>query len=111
MMNVRHMSRRKGELTPAEIDRTHPHQIALLAELSLGKLGAEQAAFCHGNRLLICARGHQVTYEDRHYNVHCFATRPHAEKFMEKFGGEWFDPRDRGKGANWHRWYKGGKSS
>ncbi len=101
------MSRRKGEITSAEIDRMYPHQIALSAELSLGKLGAEQATFCHGNRLLICPRGHQVVYEDRNYNVFCFATKPHAELFMQKFGGESFDPRDRGKGENWMKWYKG----
>lgn len=30
--------------------------------------------------------------EDRHYNVHCFATKTEAEVFLEKFGEEWFDP-------------------
>ncbi|WP_413711759.1 hypothetical protein [Rhizobium sp. Rhizsp82] len=100
------MSRRKGEITPATIDRMYPHQVALLAELSLGKLGAEQDAFCHGKRLLRCERMHFIFHEDRHYNVHCFATKAHAETFMEKYGGEPFDPKERGKGVNWNRWYR-----
>ncbi|MDC9835548.1 hypothetical protein [Rhizobium binxianense] len=66
------MNRRKGELTPGAIDRGWPFQIILLAELSLGKLGAEQA----------------------------FATKAGAETFMEQYGGEWFDPRERGRGEN-----------
>lgn len=102
------MSRRKGELTPAAIDRGWPYQIALLQELSLGKLGSEQAEFCEKQKLLRCVRGHSVFYGDRHYNVHCFATKAGAEVFLERFGGEWFDPRERGKGLNWNRWYKGG---
>ena len=30
----------------------------------------------------------------------------HAQKFMERFGGEEFDPAERGRGANWARWKK-----
>ncbi|TBD84811.1 hypothetical protein ELH13_08165 [Rhizobium ruizarguesonis] len=41
------MARRKGELTPAAIDRGWPFQVALLAELSKGKLCAEQALYCN----------------------------------------------------------------
>lgn len=99
------MSKRKGELTPAAIDRGWPHQVALAAELSLGKLGEEQFEFC--KRLMRCTRGHSVSFEDRHYNVHCFATKAGAEAFLERYGGEWFDPRERGKGVHWNRWYKG----
>lgn len=99
------MSRRKGELTPAGIDRGWPFQIALLAELSLGKAGEEQFEFCR--ELMRCSRGHSVFHNDRHYNVHCFATKAGAEAFLERFGGEWFDPRERGRGVNWSRWNKG----
>jgi len=108
------MTRRKGELTPAGIDRSWPHQIALLAELSLGKLGAEQDDFCHGNRLLRCQRFHFVTFEDKSYVVHCFATKANAQTFLDRYGGEWFDPREWGKGSNWNKWYRssaGGKPS
>jgi hypothetical protein len=98
-------NRRKGELSPAEIDRGWPFQVALLAELSLGEQAAEQEAFCA--RLMKCHRGHSVFFEDRHYTVHCFATRVGAQTFMGRYGGEWFDPRDRGRGINWNKWFKG----
>jgi hypothetical protein len=29
------------------------------------------------------------------WNVICFAEREHAEKFKERFGGEWFDAKKR----------------
>ncbi|TAY13844.1 hypothetical protein ELH96_19730 [Rhizobium leguminosarum] len=103
------MSRRKGELTPAAIDRGWPFQVALPAELSKGKLGEEQALYC--NRLMRCSRGHTVFHEDQHYNIHCFATKVGAEAFMAKYGGEWFDPRDRGRGADWNKWFKGRAAS
>jgi hypothetical protein len=101
------MSRRKGELTASEIDRCWPHQIALREAMSLGPLGFEQTEFCKKNRLLRCDRGPTVLYEDEHYNIHCFATKPAAQAFLDRFGGEWFDPRERGKGANSNKWYKG----
>jgi hypothetical protein len=101
------MSRRKGELPASEIDRGWPHQIALRETLSWGELGSEQAEFCKKNRLLRCDRGHTVFYEYKHYNIHCFATKPAAQAFLDRFGGEWFDPRERGKGVNWNKWHKG----
>lgn len=79
------MARRKGELTPAAIDRGWPFQVALLAELSKGKLGEEQALYC--NRLMRCSRGHTVFHEDQHYNIHCFATKVGAEAFMGEVRG------------------------
>ncbi|WP_313198243.1 hypothetical protein [Rhizobium sp.] len=99
------MSRRKGELTPASIDRGWPYQIALLASLCQGQHSVRHAEFC--KKLLRCHRGHSVFHEDQHYDVHCFAVKAHAEAFLAEFGGEWFDPAERGKGVNWNKWYKG----
>jgi hypothetical protein len=101
------MTRRKGELTPAGIGRSWPHQIAFLAELSLGKLGAEQDAFCHAKRLLRCERFHFVSFEDMSYIVHCFATRAGAETFMENMVEIGSTRATGGKGTNWDKWYKG----
>jgi hypothetical protein len=39
-------------------------------------------------------------------NVYCFAKPEDAEKFMQRFGGEKFDPARRGKGRNWSEWKK-----
>jgi len=101
------MNRRKGELTPSAIDRGWPFQIILLQELSSGKLYAEQTEFCEKQKLMRCSRGHSIFHEDRHYNVHCFATKAGAQAFLDRYGGEWFDPKERGKGVNWNRWHKG----
>lgn len=103
------MSPRKGEPTPSAIDRGYPYQVALFSEIGTGLEGqAAMEAFC--KKLLKASRGHTVFHEDRHYNVHCFAVKAHAEAFMAEYGGEWFDPRERGKGVNWNKWYKGSKA-
>lgn len=99
------MSYRKGELTKAGIDTGWPHQIARLASLSTMKQGDAIREFCAD--LSLCPRGHRVIWEDEWYNVYCFAKREDAEAFMMHLGGEWFDPRDRGRAPNWHFWYKG----
>jgi hypothetical protein len=41
--------------------------------------------------------GHAV-FEKEWFNVYCFAKPEDAEKFMQRFGGEKFDPSQRGKG-------------
>jgi hypothetical protein len=94
---------RKGELSPARIDRGWPHQVALPAAVLLNGGYNAVHAFC--DDLSLCPRGHAV-FHDGQWSVHCFADAEHAEKFMRRFGGEWFDPRLRGKGSNWARWKK-----
>lgn len=104
------MNRRKGELTPSAIDRGWPYQVALPEGVGAGLDGqAAMETFC--KKLLKAPRGHSVFYEDRHYNIHCFAVKTHAEAFMAEFGGEWFDPSERGKGVDWNKWYKGRNST
>jgi hypothetical protein len=56
--------------------------------------------------LSLRTRGHSVMYEGERFHVYCFAEAGDAEKFMQRFGGEKFDPRQRGKGSNWARWNK-----
>jgi hypothetical protein len=95
---------RKGELSPAAVDRGWPHQVALDADLCTSKNYEIHAAFNKG--LSLCVRGHSVNYEGRWYQVFCYSLKEDAEAFMARFGGDWFDPKSRGKGANWMR-YKG----
>jgi hypothetical protein len=52
----------------------------------------------------LCPRGHSVFYEKEWWNVYCFAVAEYAADFKARFGGEAFDPADRGKGASWARW-------
>lgn len=94
------MGRRKGELTGAGIDRGWPHQVIL----SAGGYGDYTAKynFCNDQSLSLAVRGHSVVRNDEWCNVYCFAEREHAERFMAEFGGEWFEPKTRGRGHRWH---------
>jgi hypothetical protein len=95
---------RKGELSPAAVDRGWPHQVALPEPQATGARHEIIRAFCKD--LSLCPRGHAVHHDDQWWQVFCFAEQEHAEKFMQRFGGEKFDPRRRGKGSNWARWRK-----
>ena len=57
----------------------------------------------------MCERHHYVFHEYKWWIVYCFADAEHAEKFRMRFGGERFNPKDRGGGSNWARWYKNGR--
>jgi len=93
---------RKGELSPSAIDRGWPHQVALPASASLNGGYEVIHEFC--NDLSLCSRGHSVAHNGEWFNVYCFSERTDAERFMARFGGEKFDPRQRGKGSNWAHW-------
>jgi len=59
------MLRRKGELSPGEIDRGWSFQVALSSEVGMGlEAQAAMAAFC--KKLLRCNREHSVFHEDQH---------------------------------------------
>ena len=77
---------RKGELSPASIDRGWPHQVVLPASACEQGGYKEIHEFC--KNLSICSRGHSVFHEDRWFNVYCFAEASDAENFMKQFGGE-----------------------
>ena len=98
------MIHRKGELSPASMDRGWPHQVALPA--SACEQGGYRAIHEFCKDLSICSRGHSVFHEDKWFNVYCFAKAADAEKFMQRFGGEKFDSKQRGRGSNWARWKK-----
>ena len=94
--------RRKGELTGAGIDRGYPHQVAVAATLCAGRNYRTIHAFCE--TLSLAPRGHTVRRDDVDYLVFCFAEKGHADLFAAHFGGEKFNPKDRGRGANWREW-------
>jgi hypothetical protein len=95
---------RKGELSPAAVDRGWPHQVALPASASENGGYKTIHDFCMD--LSLCPRGHCVRHDEQWFNVYCFVAAADAEKFMARFGGEKFDPTLRGKGSNWMRWKK-----
>ena len=96
--------RRKGELSPAMVDRDWPHQVAVPAQLCLAPNTAVIHEFC--KELSLCPRGHSVMWQDRWYQVFCFKDPAHAACFLARFGGEPFDPKQRGRGRRWARWKK-----
>jgi hypothetical protein len=87
------------------VDRGWPYQVALQQDLCTYKHHDIHKEFNHGRSL--CSRGHSVVFEDVWYNVFCYSLKEDAEAFIERFGGEWFDPRGRGKGTQWMKWYRG----
>jgi hypothetical protein len=52
------------------------------------------------------ATTHDGHHDHTTWRVFCFADSAHAARFRKEFGGEPFDPRDRGRGAAWAQWRK-----
>lgn len=94
------MGRRKGELSPARIDREFPHQIIVPCSLLSGGHYHFVRYFCDG--LSAAPRGHSVVKDDEWHQIFCFRDRADAELFRQRFGGGWFDPATRGRGKSWH---------
>lgn len=96
---------RKGELPQSRLDREFPYQVAF--PVARGARHADEKLiqmFC--DNLKIAPRHHTVRREDKDFIVYCFADPQHAAAFQAAFGGEPFDPADRGRGASWWRWKK-----
>ncbi len=87
------MSRRKGELTNARVDRGWPYQVALRAAATHGADYIEALEFCEG--LSLCPRRQAFRRDDEYINVWCFAVEADALAFMARFGGAMLDPKDR----------------
>lgn len=102
------MSKRKGQMSQATINRRWPHQVAILAEICRGPLKADIFEFCkpYPNS----GSPWQIHHESQSYLVKCFPEKSIADEFIARFGGEWFDPRERGKGKLWFDWRKGSVS-
>lgn len=82
--------RRKGELSPAEVDRRWPHQVAVEIPAGHG-LGIVPAT---GPLSSLCARGHDVACDGKRCRVFCFSDPDQATHFRGIMGGIEFDPRD-----------------
>ena len=102
---ARRMTPRKGELPKSALDREFPYQVAFPA--GRGVRHADEVLirlFC--DNLKVAPRHHTVRRDDRDFIVYCFADPQHAALFQARFGGEPFDPAERGRGASWWRWKK-----
>lgn len=96
--------RRKGELSPAQMDRDWPYQIAVPEDVTGGANIWTVHQVC--KELEACPRRHSVVRDRVWYNVYCFAKPEQAEVFRQRFGGEPFNPKERGRGGRWHIWNK-----
>lgn len=104
------MSKRKGELSNNMIDKLWPHQVAMHIDLVRGFHFRPQMEFSHrlsasprGRALMVCWPGRRC----EEYRLYCFAKRADAQVFIDRFGGEHFDPaKDRGKGKQRDYWMR-----
>ena len=85
------MGRRKGEMSSAVMDREFPYQIIIPADWCDGSQYYTVQYFCVG--LSVAPRTHSVLKDDRWHYVFCFREKADAEKFQQRFPGEWFDQR------------------
>jgi hypothetical protein len=91
-------SRRKGELSANKIGRERPEQVARVSAIRSWARTTISSTNSAGSYpfVRVGARCGDVTY-----SVFCIANASQAEQFCEKFGGERFDPKDRGRGSAW----------
>lgn len=90
------MAKRKGQLTPAQIDREYPAK-AILAALDHSARWREIDTFKaqrDGAPL-----GHSMVIEDVQHVVTCFRDEGAADEFVSKFGGRRFDPSTRSRSS------------
>jgi hypothetical protein len=100
--------RRKGDLSPARLDREWPHQVMLPGSRVVGRTqGEEIEAFCKARSA--GPLHHAVVISDVWHVVYCFSQPEDVEAFRERFGGEPFDPAKRGRGRHWLHYYPDGR--
>lgn len=87
------MSRRKGELNQAGIDRQYPHQVALPSRVTEGRALSDVLSFARG--LSMAPLRPSFHRGQEYWTVWCFADRDEAQSFQQRFGGEFMAPEDR----------------
>lgn len=106
------MTKRKGELSAAQIDRRWPHQVAIPDDLCVMENFEIIRDFCGGRSIAPRSRAVYAEWPCGNFElhrVHCFADPADAAAFIERFGGTPFDPaRDRVKGRS-DRWLREGE--
>lgn len=98
---------RKGELSKRALNAGWPYQVALRALECQEQYHRHEAIVAGCKARSHAPRGHSVVHDGSWWNIHCFADPADAAWFMATFGGEPFDPRDRGTSNGWSRWDRG----
>lgn len=78
---------RKGELSPAGVDRGWPHQVVPPESTVKGPHYNVVRGSCREHALSLCDHGHAVFHEGQGWNVFYFAEPEHAEAFRVRFAG------------------------
>jgi hypothetical protein len=80
------MTRAKGQLSRALLNREYPHQVLVPAE-NVGGKTIDKVADFHV-KLGIPTKSRSIRKGDAWYALYCFADREHVKLFQAIFGGE-----------------------